>query len=220
MCGLTSKLQVSFERTQPDGAPARCLQGEHRSVPTEKRELAYAPQQAVLFPHLTVRENVSFGEAVRPKRGGTPDLVNEAMALFGLDRFAARKPHELSGGERQRVNLARALAVPGARLALLDEPFAGVDRAFRDELLPRVRQWYAARAIPVISVTHDVDEVFLLRAEVVRLRDGRAVAQGSPQATLGDEAERVVRALDQQPLDRQSPNQQSLDRQSPTNLKL
>ncbi len=202
LCGLTAGLQVFFTRTQTNAALAY-LQGNGRSIPTEKRELASAPQQAVLFPHLTVRENVAFGEAVRPKREASPNLVEEAMALFDLKRFASRKPRELSGGERQRVSLARALAVPGARLALLDEPFAGVDRALRDELLPRVRQWYADRAIPVLSVTHDVDEVFLLRAEVVRLRDGRAVAQGPPQATLADEAARVLRALNHQSLDQQ-----------------
>ena len=193
IAGLTQGLQVEFARA---AARTWTTLEEHRhSMAPEKRQLAYAPQQAVLFPHLTVQENVAFGAGVRKATPATTAGVSEAVALFELEPFANRLPKELSGGERQRVSLARALAVPGVRLALLDEPFAGVDRALRDELLPRIVQWFAARQVPVISVTHDVDEVFLLQAEAIRLRDGRILAQGTPETVLADEAARVLRAL-------------------------
>ena len=194
LCGLTHGLHIDLARTAPGGA-STILQDSHRSVPTPKRRLAYAPQQALLFPHLTVRQNVAFAETVRTQPEHLRDLVHEAMSLFDLERFAARLPRELSGGERQRVSLARAAAVPDAALVLLDEPFAGVDRALRDDLLPRLQQWFSARSVPVISVTHDVDEVFLLRADVIRLREGMIVAHGAPEDVLADEAERVLRAL-------------------------
>ena len=196
MAGLSTGLTATFAR---NSASAQCtvLQDASLFVAPEKRQLTYAPQQAVLFPHLTVRDNVAFGAAVRNTGPAAMAQVGEAMALFALEGLANRYPREISGGERQRVSLARALAVPGAQLALLDEPFAGVDRALRDELLPLIISWFAQRAIPVISVTHDVDEVFLLGAQVVRLQDGRVQAQGTPEAVLADEAARIRRALPQ-----------------------
>ena len=194
IAGLTTGLTVDLARRSPEGNWT-LLDDSRHSLPPERRALAYAPQQALLFPHLTTRQNIAFGAAVRPATQIHSDLQQEAIALFGLDALASRRPHELSGGERQRVSLARALAVPDAKLMLLDEPFAGVDRALRDDLLPRLQAWLAQRRIPVLSVTHDVDEVFVLGAEVIRLREGQVLAQGTPRSVLAEEAARVLRAL-------------------------
>jgi molybdate transport system ATP-binding protein len=167
--------------------------GNHTAMATQDRKIAYAPQGAVLFPHLTVRENVAFAERVR---GGDPsELVDEALAVFALHPLAGRTPRELSGGERQRVNLARAFAVRQPRLLLLDEPFTGIGRTQRDQFLLRLREAMAARGVPVISVTHDVEEAFLLGAEVVRLEAGKVVAQGPAELVLASEREEILRAL-------------------------
>jgi molybdate transport system ATP-binding protein len=122
-------------------------------------------------------------------------MVDEAMEMFGLEALAGQMPRELSGGERQRVSLARAFAVPAAKLMLLDEPFAGVDRGTRDGLLGRMRSLMEERGVPVVSVTHDVEEALLLGAEVVRLEDGKVVAQGPAAEVLAAERERMLSVL-------------------------
>ena len=195
MCGLTDGLSVQLSRHQPGDNPwLRLAEGRHGTAP-EKRDQSYAPQQAGLFPHLSVRENIGFSRSVRrrPVQAGTE--IDEVIALLQLEQLLARRPRQLSGGERQRVSLARALAVPDVRLVLLDEPFAGVDRTLRDHLLPRVQAYLAQRHIPAMSVTHDVDEAFLLGAEVIRLQDGENTAQGPASVVLAAEAARTVHLL-------------------------
>jgi molybdate transport system ATP-binding protein len=190
LCGLTD-LAVSFTRYSASDGSGTSLE----NTPPERRQLAYAPQQAALFPHLTVRENIAFATAVRRRSNPQTVPLEEILALLQLDPLAGRKPHHLSGGERQRVALARALAVPDARLLLLDEPFAGVDRALRDDLLPRIRAWLAHRNLPALSVTHDVDEALLLQADVLRLHEGRSLAQGPAPHILAPEMQRLLATL-------------------------
>jgi molybdate transport system ATP-binding protein len=160
------------------------------------RGLAYAPQAGAVFPHLSVRENVGFPYLVCKDPPREAAMVDEALSLFQLHALAGRRPGELSGGERQRVNLARAFATPHACLVMLDEPFAGLDRGMRDELLPRMMEWVRERGVPVVSVTHDVDEALLLAAEVVRMEAGKVVAQGGVREVLEEERVRMVRVLE------------------------
>ena len=194
MCGLTEGLAVRFLRFHSTGQPL-VLQRDDLHMPSARRKLGYAPQSAGLFPHLSVAENVSFALRVRARKPESSSLVDDAVNLMRLRNLRDRLPRELSGGERQRVSLARALAVPDSCVLLLDEPFAGIDRALRDQLLSDIQQWAEQRRLPVISVTHDVDEAFLLRAEVLRLNSGSVIAQGQPSEVLADEAARMQRAL-------------------------
>jgi molybdate transport system ATP-binding protein len=190
LAGLVPALTVSFERFQPSTQGWEPLQ----QVPIEKRKLAYDPQNAILLPHLTALENLRFPERVRRlKLDGS--LIPELTALLQLEPLLPKRPHQLSGGERQRISLARALAVPDARLLLLDEPFAGLDRSLRDELLPPLIAHLTARNLPVLSVTHDPDEALLLKAEVLRLHNGQLTAQGSAQTVLADEIARLAALL-------------------------
>jgi molybdate transport system ATP-binding protein len=164
-------------------------------TPPRDRSIAYAPQQASLFPHLTVAENVAFAQ--RSSRSSVPsqENINDAIKLFRLEDLVHRYPKNLSGGERQRVNLARAFAVPDPRLMLLDEPFTGIDRPLRDAILPELRESLRLSGIPVVSVTHDVEEAFRLQAEVVILRDGRIHDQGHVSKVLADERLNLLNAL-------------------------
>jgi molybdate transport system ATP-binding protein len=193
MCGLLPGAQVSFERRDADEWTAV------EELRTAQRKLGYAPQQAALFPHLNVRKNVGFATAQRPKGRAAwkraEAVVEGALELFALGDLEDRMPRELSGGEGQRVNLARAFVVPGARLMLLDEPFSGVDRKQRDAMLPKMKSWLAELDLPVISVTHDVDEALLLGAEVVRLELGQVVAQGPAVEVLAEERVRMLANL-------------------------
>jgi molybdate transport system ATP-binding protein len=161
----------------------------------ELRFIGYAPQAGALFPHMTVLENVAFSAAVAHNKPSGAGIVDAAMDLFGLHQLGSRMPRQLSGGEAQRVNLARAFARPNARLLLLDEPFTGLDRRQRDDLLSRMVAWTAQRGVPVLSVTHDVEEALLLDADVIRLDAGRIVAQGPARSVLVEEVRRMQQVL-------------------------
>ncbi len=123
------------------------------------------------------------------------------MELFRLGKLAERMPGELSGGERQRVSVARAVASaatfggPGRALLLLDEPFSGLDAVLRDELAVALRGWLAERGTPVLSVSHDVGETFLLGAEVIRMAEGQVLEQGPAEVVLAGERERLLAGL-------------------------
>ncbi len=194
LAGLTPNLTVTFCRRDPAADAWHPLQ----TTAPQHRALAYDPQQAPLLPHLNVAENIRFAETLRripPSRSMLPEITE----LLQLHPLLPKHTRQLSGGERQRVSLARALAVPNARLLLLDEPFAGLDRDLRDTLLPRLREHLAARGLPVLSVTHDPDEALLLVAEVLRLQNGHIIAQGPARTVLADEVERLQHILQNHP---------------------
>ncbi len=189
-CGLLDRNGVEFSRHNPTGQWLSLS-----TSATHRRSLSYAPQNPTLFPHLTVLENALFPSQSARNDSNHKPLAEEVLELFEVRTYADRLPRELSGGERQRVNLARAFAVPEAKLMLLDEPFSGVDRAMRDALLPRMQEWLIQRGIPVLSVSHDVDEALLLGAEVVVLASGSVVNQGVAVEVLSEERVRMLKAL-------------------------
>ncbi len=158
--------------------------GQHVNVAAHERPVRWAGQTAMLFPRMTVRENLGFG--------GT-DRVAEAVEHFGLAGLAEKRSAELSGGEAQRVAVVRAAVGAKGKLLLLDEPFTGLDAGVRDELIGQLKGWLGET--PVISVTHDVGEAFLLGAEVVRMNEGRVVAQGAVGEVLGPEREGLMTVL-------------------------
>jgi molybdate transport system ATP-binding protein len=189
-CGLVPSADVHFTETLPD----RQIQPQSlERIPPHRRNLAYAPQGAVLFPHLTVRQNVSFATDIRHQPHSA--ATDAALDLFQLTPLAHRLPRDLSGGERQRVNLARAFAVPAPHLILLDEPFTGVDSPLRDILLPRMQQHAAQQGIPILSVTHDIEEALILHAEVIRLDKGVILDQGPASQVLAEERARMLQIL-------------------------
>ncbi len=157
-------------------------------VPPHIRLVRTATQSARLFPHMTVAENIGYGVSLRSKPHDRRDLdidindrrdfIAEVLKLFRVAALAQRLPRELSGGEAQRVSLARAAAsavasAPDRALLLLDEPFGGMDVALRDEILLELKVWLSKWNTPVLSVTHDLGEAFLLDAEVIKIADGR-----------------------------------------------
>jgi molybdate transport system ATP-binding protein len=167
-------------------------------VPPHERPVRTAGQSGRLFPHMTIRRNVSYGVGDDLKVGGEGKLVDEVLELFCLSAFAERMPHDLSGGERQKVLVARAAAsavIKGKNLLLLDEPFIGLDLRVRDELLDELHQWLSRWKTPVLSVTHDVGEAFQLGAEVIKIADGRVVEQGPVSAVLDEERRRLMEQL-------------------------
>ncbi|QHN04011.1 ATP-binding cassette domain-containing protein [Granulicella sp. WH15] len=162
-------------------------------VPPYRRTVRWAGQGAVLFPKMSVEENLAFALLGDARRQRTAGIVQEAVRQFHLAALAKKMPGELSGGERQRVAVARAAIGAREKLLLLDEPFTGLDVGIRDELIEDLRGWLGGT--PVLSVTHSVSEAFLLKAEVVRIGGGRVLDQGAAEIVLREERRRVLSLL-------------------------
>jgi molybdate transport system ATP-binding protein len=148
----------------------------------QRRQVAYVFQTLALFPHLTVEENVSYGLTHLASAERRNHML-EILESFRVAHLLERKPAEISGGERQRVALARSL-VTSPRLLLLDEPLTALDAAVKSAIIADLREWNAARRIPILYVTHTREEVFALGERVLALESGRIVAQGTPQEVL------------------------------------
>ena len=152
-----------------------------------RRRIGYVFQGTGLFPHLTVAENI----AITPKLLGWDDArmaarVDELIALVRLDRDRHRDrfPAQLSGGEGQRVGVARALAA-SPRIMLMDEPFGALDPLTRDALGEDYRRLHGELGLTTVMITHDMLEAVLLADRVAVIRNGRIIADGTPQALMG-----------------------------------
>ena len=154
--------------------------------PPHRRAVGFVFQEYALFPHLTAAGNVAAALGHR-RRSERPARAKDLLSLVHLTSHFDRRPHELSGGERQRVALARALAREPDVL-LLDEPFAAVDRAVRRRLQDEVDALRRGLEIPLVLVTHDVDDVVRLATDVLLLEGGTGVAVRSARG--GDEPSR------------------------------
>ena len=143
-------------------------------VPVQDRRIAYVFQGLALFPHMTALHNVAYGMHDLPR----PERLAKARTLLarvGVEHLAQRKPRTFSGGEAQRVALARALA-RAPRLVLLDEPYSALDPALRAQLTALERDLASELGVPIVHVTHSMDEVKQLADQVVRMERGRIVA--------------------------------------------
>jgi len=148
-----------------DGIP--WMESGRIAVPPWERNLGWAPQEVLLFPHLSVRQNMAYA-------GAQPNEVEEMADLFKIPELLERRPRNLSGGERQRVAVARALLAK-PKLLLLDEPFSALERSLRAKLSRTVRELLDRRGIPLVLVSHDEDDADILADERWRLADGRLV---------------------------------------------
>jgi molybdate transport system ATP-binding protein len=156
-------------------------------LPPARRRLGYVFQDARLFPHLDVARNLDFGTRYAPRDAPGPGR-DEVIALLGLEPLLGRMPRALSGGERQRVALGRAL-LARPRLLLMDEPLASLDAPRRQEILPyleRLRD--GPLGLPILYVSHAVDEVARLADTLVLLQDGKVRARGPLFEVMSDPA--------------------------------
>ncbi len=147
-----------------------------RFVATHRRALGYVIQEAALFPHLDVRRNLDYGRR-RIAPAERRIALDQVVALLGIGQLLARRPATLSGGERQRVAIARALAT-SPRLLLMDEPLAALDAPRKAELLPYLERIHNELAIPIVYISHAIDEVARLADHLVLMEAGRVVAAG------------------------------------------
>jgi osmoprotectant transport system ATP-binding protein len=152
-----------------------------------RRGIGYVIQDAGLFPHFTVAENVALIPTLENwDAARTAARVDEMLQLVGLDprEFAHRRPRELSGGQRQRVGVARALAADPPVL-LMDEPFGALDPVTRAELQREFSALAGRLGKTIVFVTHDLREALLLASRIVLLQAGHLVASAKPQEFLG-----------------------------------
>ena len=162
--------------------------------PPHKRPIGYVFQEASLFAHLSVRQNLSYGQR-RSKNTAQSIRFEEVVELLGLSRLIDRNPVNLSGGERQRVSIGRAL-LSQPRLLLMDEPLSALDRMAKDEILPYFEALHASLRVPILFVTHDISEVERLADHLVVLDHGRVVSAGPLHRALTDSASPFGRARD------------------------
>ena len=186
--GKTTLLDCIAGLTDPDDGRIS-LGGEpvydserKRNTPSWKRRIGYVLQDLALFPHLTAEQNVEYGL----RQLGTAERrarSREMLSAFRIDHLRKRLPAQTSGGERQRVALARAL-VTEPRVLLLDEPLVALDRPTRSLIIADLRRWNQNYRIPILFVTHSIEEVFALGAEVIVLDAGKIAAQGLPKDVM------------------------------------
>ncbi len=157
-------------------------QDERTLVPVHHRSIGYVFQEASLFGHLSVRRNLQYG-VQRVPTAQRQVAQQDVIELLGIGPLLNRSCGSLSGGERQRVAIARALAV-SPRLLLMDEPLASLDVARKQEILPYLERLHDDLDIPVLYVSHSLDEVARLADYVVLLVEGKAVARGGLHETL------------------------------------
>jgi molybdate transport system ATP-binding protein len=157
-------------------------QDASRFAPPHARAAGFVFQDARLFPHLTVRHNLEYGLRRASGNGGVS--FDEAVELLGLAPLLARKPAGLSAGEAQRVALARAL-LRAPSVMLMDEPLANLDPERRQEVLPFLERLHGRLTIPILYVSHSVDEVVRLCDHLVLMAGGRIGGAGSLREVLG-----------------------------------
>lgn len=151
-------------------------------LPRHKRRIGYVFQDARLFPHLTVSQNLRYGRWFTPpsERYAGIDAV---VGLLGIGHLMERRPNLLSGGEKQRVAIGRAL-LASPRLILMDEPLAALDDARKAEILPYIERLRDEAKVPIVYVSHSIAEVARLATDVVILSDGKVAAAGPASEVL------------------------------------
>jgi molybdate transport system ATP-binding protein len=138
----------------------------HIDVPPRHRRIGYVPQDALLFPHMSVRGNLLFGAKVSPLE------LNTLAEMLEIAPLLDRRVHGLSGGERQRIALGRALMTHPA-LLLMDEPLAAVDRARRERILPYLLRIRRELHVPLVYVTHDLEELEQIADRILVIAGGQ-----------------------------------------------
>ncbi|MBE3639995.1 molybdenum ABC transporter ATP-binding protein [Mangrovicoccus algicola] len=187
--GKSTVMRAVAGLMRPDGGrvalEGRTLfDGDRRiHLPPHRRRLGVIFQEARLFPHLSVAENLRYGARFAP-RGGAEDTAR-VVEMLGIGALLGRRPGALSGGEKARVAIGRAL-LSRPRMILADEPLAALDAPRKAEILPYFERLRDEAGVPVLYVSHAAEEVARLATTVVALENGRVLRQGSAAEVLGD----------------------------------
>jgi sulfate transport system ATP-binding protein len=184
-CGKTTLLRIIAGLERPDRGSVFLDGADASTRNAGERQVGFVFQHYALFRHMTVRENIAFGQRVKPRsrrptEAAIQKRVSDLLTLIQLDQIGDRYPSQLSGGQRQRVALARALAVE-PKVLLLDEPFGALDAKVRKELRGWLRRLHADLHVTTIFVTHDQDEAFEVADRIVLMNNGKVEQEGAAQ---------------------------------------
>ncbi|HUQ49635.1 MAG TPA: ATP-binding cassette domain-containing protein [Terriglobales bacterium] len=157
------------------------------------REIGYLFQSPALFPHMTVQQNVEYGLQGLPAAERS-SRTKGALERFHIAEIGGRRPGAISGGEQQRAALARAI-VTNPKLLFLDEPFSALDYTTKAKIMDDLRQWQKDNPVPVLFVSHAIEEVLALASRVVVLHKGTTEEDGRPSEVLAGQRERLLRDL-------------------------
>ena len=198
-CGKTTALKMVNGLLEPTEGDI-LIEGEsirEKDQTQLRRNIGYAIQGSVLFPHMTVEQNIAYVPNLLNKRDKkkTRDAVSKWMQIVGLDEeMRERYPAELSGGQQQRVGIARALAA-SPEILLMDEPFGAVDEITRSQLQTELHQIYEKTGITVMFVTHDISEALKLGTKVLVMDQGEIQQYAPPKELLHHPATEFVGSL-------------------------
>ncbi|MDO4269490.1 MAG: ABC transporter ATP-binding protein [Eubacteriales bacterium] len=198
-CGKTTALKMVNGLIEPTAGDI-LLFGENirgKDMISLRRNIGYAIQGSVLFPHMTVERNISYVPGLLNKRdkAKTKAAVSKWMRIVGLEEgLRERYPSELSGGQQQRVGIARSLAA-SPDVLLMDEPFGAVDGITRGQLQAELRRIYEETGITVLFVTHDIAEALKLGTKVLVMDAGRIQQYAAPAELLQNPATDFVKRL-------------------------
>lgn len=201
-CGKTTALKMVNGLLTPDSGEI-LIHGEsirNKNQTQLRRNIGYAIQGSVLFPHMTVEQNIAYVPNLLNKKDKqkTKAAVDKWMNIVGLDpEMKHRYPSELSGGQQQRVGIARALAA-SPEILLMDEPFGAVDEVTRSQLQEELQRIYRQTGITVMFVTHDIAEALKLGTKVLVMDKGEIQQYAQPKELLAHPATDFVRKLTQQ----------------------
>lgn len=198
-CGKTTALKMVNGLIQPTSGDL-FIDGENirdKNQTQLRRNIGYAIQGSVLFPHMTVEQNISYVPNLLNKRDKekTKNAVSKWMKIIGLSEdLKHRYPSELSGGQQQRVGIARALAA-SPDILLMDEPFGAVDEITRGQLQTGLKRIHKQTGITVLFVTHDISEALKLGTKVLVMNDGKIEQFAKPEDLLRHPATEFVKEL-------------------------
>ncbi len=198
-CGKTTVLKMVNGLVEPTSGDV-LIDGENirgKDMTKLRRNIGYAIQGSILFPHMTVGQNIAYVPSLlhRKHKEKIKAAVAEWMEIVGLDgEMRKRYPSELSGGQQQRVGIARALAA-SPKILLMDEPFGAVDEITRGQLQNELRQIYEKTGITILFVTHDISEALKLGTKVLAMDGGTIQQYAEPDEFLHNPATPFVRQL-------------------------
>lgn len=198
-CGKTTVLKMINGLIEPTSGDI-FVEGENirdKNLTELRRNIGYAIQGSVLFPHMTVEQNISYVPNLINKKNKekTNLAVSKWMKLVGLDEeLKDRYPSELSGGQQQRVGIARALA-SSPDILLMDEPFGAVDEITREQLQNELKQIHKKTGITILFVTHDISEALKLGTKVLVMDKGQIQQYDKPNELLRNPKTDFVKQL-------------------------
>jgi len=176
--GKTTLVNLIAGLKTPDsgliGSPQQCFYDSENKIntPVHQREIGYVFQQARLFPHLSIKANLQYG--YHPKQDPQATFWQQIIKLLDIDDLLDRYPSSLSGGEKQRVAIGRAL-LRKPKLLIMDEPLSSLDQPRKRELLPYLEKLNKVLKLPILYVTHSLDEVLYLADEILLIEAGKMV---------------------------------------------